>query len=104
MLDSHYVAAILVWATADGADDAVIEWLREREFVVQPMVAGLLVTGALSAFNSAFAVDLSTQDPPMDLPIPAAIRSKVSSVTISSPPKLMGLSESRKAIGVDLGR
>lgn len=85
MLSPEYVEAILLWSGNQGPGDAVIKWLAVRELSVQPMTTSLLITGTLASFESAFHVALTTEEPPIDLPVPNEIANEVGSITIPPP-------------------
>ena len=83
--DDDYVEAILVWHDR-GPVPEVEQWLRERGLQTLPMAAGLLVTGTLRQFASAFPIDPSRGQPPVDVPVPPELRDGVASITIPPAP------------------
>lgn len=80
-MDQTYVEAILLWGST-GSSPVVFEWFKSRGFQVQPMRAGLLVSGTRRAFETVFAVDLATATPPISLPVPEELQPFAVSIVV----------------------
>jgi hypothetical protein len=80
-----HTEAILV--LKPGADrGAVQSWFTGHGFTVNPMQAGILVSGAADLFQTVFLVDLSRATLPLRLSIPRELQDDVTDLEVCKPP------------------
>jgi hypothetical protein len=83
-MDPDYVEAVLT-LTEKGKSEHVQKWFADRGFKVMPMQSGLLVSAPASQFEAHLGTNLQTAAAPVDLPIPADIRSHVAAFGVPRP-------------------
>ncbi len=76
----------IVVEVASGADAGrVAGWLQEHGLETLPLVAGVLAVGDGAAVRAAFGAE-----PHGELPVPAALRGEVRSISVVPPKRLHG--------------
>ena len=85
MLSPDYVEAILLWSKNQNQSDKTLQWFLDHNLSAQPMSSGLLISGTLASFDLAFQLELTTEEPPIELPVPIELEHEVESITIPSP-------------------
>jgi hypothetical protein len=90
-MNQSYIEAIVVVEPAADRD-RVKSWFERRQLQALPMKAGFLITGTIASMEGIFGVDLTEAGRPergdIQLPVPAALRSDVSSIVSRRPPTI----------------
>ena len=90
-MNQSYIEAIVVVEPAADRD-RVKSWFEQRHIQVLSMKAGFLITGTIASLEDVFGVDLTEAGRPergdIQLPVPTALRSDVSSIVSRRPPTI----------------
>jgi hypothetical protein len=84
MITDEYVELFLKW-NESGEKLEAKSWLQNKGLSTLPMKHGLLLTGSRRQIETAFSVSLENVQPPFELPLPAALKPHVASITLPRP-------------------
>lgn len=83
MPDQH-IEMFLKWLPG-GVAPSVNAWLADHGLSSSPMKNGLLVAGSSDRIEKAFGVSIEGQLRPLNIPVPAELKSYVEAITIPKP-------------------